>query len=117
MSRPVWGHLTMTAPIGLSPGFCRCGHSIRSACEDRLTQPRQEHGTLANHREDLVHAWVSFHQENVRGSKGPHPSELTPFGEGESARYDATAPSPRCSKNRGVRRTCTDARLRFWPGR
>src|SRR5262249_898648 len=24
MSRPVCGHLTMTAPIGLSPGFCRC---------------------------------------------------------------------------------------------
>jgi hypothetical protein len=45
-----------------------------------------------------VHAWVSFHQENVRGS-GPHPSALTPFGEGESARYEATAPSPRCSKN------------------
>src|SRR5262249_56825860 len=49
MSRPVSGHLTMTAPIGLS---CSCVvvHPIRQACENHLTQPRQEHGTHPIHR-------------------------------------------------------------------
>src|SRR5262249_36480916 len=36
MSRPVCGHLTMTAPIGLS-WLLSLRHSISPACEDRLT--------------------------------------------------------------------------------
>src|SRR5215471_10209288 len=60
MSRPVCGHLTMTAPIGLS-WLLSLRHSISPACEDRLTQPRQQ-------RQHLLHAWVLFHQQNVRSA-------------------------------------------------
>jgi hypothetical protein len=59
---------------------------LRRACENRLTQPRQERGILANHRKHLLDAWVSFHQKNVRRF-GTARMRLTPFDEG-----DATAP-------------------------
>jgi hypothetical protein len=39
---------------------------LRRACEDRLTQPRQQREIPANHRKHLLDAWVSFHQKNVR---------------------------------------------------
>src|SRR5215468_5422830 len=66
MSRPVWGHLTMTAPIGLSWLFVVAATRLRRACENRLTQPRQQRGIHANHRKHLLDAWVSSHQKNVR---------------------------------------------------
>src|SRR6516165_11315157 len=49
MSRPVSGHLTMTAPIGLSC-LVLLARWIRQACENHLTQPRQERATRRIHR-------------------------------------------------------------------
>jgi hypothetical protein len=55
---------------------------------------------------------VLFDQENVR-SNGRRASALTPFGEGERRRYEATALTALQQKSRRAM-TGIDAGLRFW---